>query len=70
MRYEMGPIELVGWMILGGWLGFVICSLALNAIPPPPWSLGVGAGMVIVALFIMTGAAVPIVIYCRGKKKK
>jgi hypothetical protein len=63
----MGPVELVGWMILGGWAGFVSCSLLLNAIPPPPWSLGGGAGILVFALFTIAGAAVPIVIYCRGR---
>jgi hypothetical protein len=69
MRYEMGCVELVGWMILGGWLGFVTCSLALNAIPPPPWPFGEGAGVAIFLLAIMLGAAAPVVVYCRGKGK-
>jgi hypothetical protein len=67
MRYEMGCVELIGWMILGGWLGFVICALALNAIPPPPLPFGEGAGVIIFLLAIMIGAAVPVVVYCRRK---
>ena len=66
MRYEMGPVELIGWMILGGCLGGVVCSLVVAATGPfADW----GAGLEIFGLSIMIGAAVPIVVYCRGKQK-
>src|SRR5437870_3537360 len=76
MRYEIGPVELIGWMILGGFFGVFVFSLTTNALDVllhalgfhPP-SLGWGAGLGIFGLFIMTGAAVPIVVYCRGKQK-
>lgn len=74
MRHEMGPVELVGWMILGGWLGFVLCSLTtngfellLNALGGLPWSLGYGGGALVYFLFIGSGVAAPIVIYYRRK---
>ena len=72
----MGCVELIGWMILGGWLGFVICSLTtnaleilLNALGTHPPSLGEGAGAGIFGLAILIGAAVPMVVYCRGKQR-
>jgi hypothetical protein len=71
MRYEMGCVELSGWMIPGGWLGFVLCSLTANALEillnacgfHPP-ALGEGAGVAIFGPFIMIGAAVPTIVYC------
>jgi hypothetical protein len=39
MRYEMGCLELIGWMILGGFLGVFVCTLAViplaRALGPP-----------------------------------
>ncbi len=72
----MGPVELVGWMILGGFLGFVSCSLALNALGillnalgfHPP-ALGEQGGMAIFALFVMIGIAPPIVVFGRGRHR-
>jgi hypothetical protein len=72
----MGCVELIGWMILGGFLSVFVCSLAtdgleilLNALGFHPPSLDWGTGMAIMGLSIMTGAAVPVVVYCRGKQK-
>jgi hypothetical protein len=35
MRYEMGPIELAGWMIVGGLLIVFVCALLAIAFGPP-----------------------------------
>ena len=63
MRYEMGCVELIGWMILGGFLGVSVFALVVAATGPPDF----GIGMLLYFLSIMIGAAVPIVVYCRGK---
>jgi hypothetical protein len=72
----MGPVELIGWMILGGFLGVFVFSLATNALEIRLHALGThlpflgwGAALEIFGLFIMIGAAVPIVVYCRGKQR-
>ena len=72
----MGPVELIGWMILGGFLGVFVFSLATNALEILLRALGThlpflgwGASLEIFGLFIMIGAAVPIVVYCRGKRR-
>ena len=65
MRYQMGCVELIGWMILGGFLGAAILSIAGNAIEGPP--LDWGTGVALYFLSIVIGAAVPIVVFCRGK---
>lgn len=66
MRYEMGAVELVGWMIVGGFLGVFVCALVMIATGPAP---DPGTGLDALALSIMIGAAVPIVVYCRGKQR-
>jgi hypothetical protein len=64
MRYEMGCVELIGWMILGGFLGVFVLALVVAATgPPPDW----GTSVAVYFLSIVIGAAVPIVVYCRGK---
>jgi hypothetical protein len=72
MRYEMGCVELIGWMILGGFLGVFVCTLAILSIAKvlglPPWFLGYGGAVFPLGLSIIIGAAVPIVVYCRGKQ--
>jgi hypothetical protein len=64
MRYQMGCVELVGWMILGGFLGGSVCGVVVAATGRPP-DLGTAIGLFY--LSIMLGAAVPVVVYCRGK---
>jgi hypothetical protein len=72
MRYEMGCVELIGWMILGGFVGQFVCGLAIvslaKALGLPPWFLGFHTALLLFPLSIMIGAAVPIVVYCRGKQ--
>jgi hypothetical protein len=73
MRYQMGCIELVGWMILGGFVGQFVCVLAIvslaKALGLPTWFLGYEGALLLIPVSIIIGAAVPIVVYCRGKQK-
>ena len=68
----MGCVELIGWMMLGGFVGYFVCVLAIvslaKALGLPTWFLGFHGALLLFPLSIMIGAAVPIVVYCRGKQ--
>ena len=34
LRYDMGRVELIGWMIVGGLLGLFVCALLVAATGP------------------------------------
>jgi hypothetical protein len=74
MRYQMGCVELIGWMILGGFLGVVLLAVATNGLSLlltahglHPVPLDLGGGLLVFFLSIVIGAAIPVVIFCRGK---
>ncbi len=62
MRYEMGRIELIGWLILATFVGVCTAIFVDLAIGASCWS-----ALLILNLGALLGAAVPIVVYCRGK---
>ncbi len=72
----MGCIELIGWMILGGFLAVFVLAVTTNglallliALGSHPLPLDLGGGILVFFLTIVIGAAAPIVVYCRGKWK-
>src|SRR3954454_2946077 len=44
MPYQMGCVELIGWMILGGFLGGSLCGIAVAATGRP---LDLGTGLAV-----------------------
>jgi hypothetical protein len=77
MRYRMGWFELIGWMILGGYLGFSLGVLLLQALAPVAdrlrswdhslWVPLLEGAILLVFGLICLGILAPVFIYVQGR---